>query len=171
MREFAITRNTVINLLLTGLRLRLHRSRKQLAYTLRTPVERIVDLEHDASGLTVAEFVVLMEAMGVQLVGRVRNLSEPGPVLPENLEPLPPEPTVDADGRRSVRVASVGEVGHQIRMARLRAGKSQRQVQADMGLEASALSRLENGGVNVTVETLARYADYFKTDFVIGGAW
>jgi transcriptional regulator with XRE-family HTH domain len=198
VREFAITPETVISLLIAGMRLRLHKSPAQLAQLLGVSKEDVEDWEAGhADAIPVKDFVAAMDKMGVRLVAQVPFLTgmldQPRPLVndeapkPEpameiitvELVPDPPlvpvstvaPPVLMPGGRlepRTIHLTDSSQLAHYLRMARLRLGKKQFEVAADLGINASTLSRHESEGGNVTLEVLAAYAAYFNINFVVG---
>lgn len=53
------------------------------------------------------------------------------------------------------------ELGRMLRDIRVKQGWSQKDMAKELGSTQATLSYLENGKVNVTIDTLARYAEFF----------
>lgn len=173
MREFAITPQTAIHMLLTGMRIRIHKSREQLAQLLGKDVSRVHGWENGTLDLPVSEFVEVMERMGVRIIGQAPALTGQMTSHREliNDEPEPeeePEPEPDQTGWRVAYLPNPDSLAHILRMARLRSGKLHREVADDLGINQTTYSRHEREGGNVTLEILAAYSYYFKIRFVLG---
>ena len=64
-----------------------------------------------------------------------------------------------ADMSSSETVSFADAFAHTMRMARKRAGLSQRQLAARMSCERTYISKIENGGALPTIPSLRRFAD------------
>lgn len=173
MREFAITPQTAINMLLTGMRIRIHKNREQLAQLLSKDVNRVVDWETGVLDLPVSEFVEVMERMGVRIIGQAPaltgQLTSHRLLVDDESEPEPePEAQPDESDWRVAYLPNPDALAHVLRMARLRSGKLHREVADDLGINQTTYSRHEREGGNITLEILSAYSNYFKIRFVMG---
>lgn len=173
MREFVITPQTAIHMLLTGMRIRIHKSREQLAQLLGKDVSRIIGWETGTEQLAVGEFIEVMERMGVRIIGQAPaltgSLTANRELINDEPEPEPEvEPEPDQSGWRVAYLPSPDSLAHVLRMARLRSGKLHREVAEDLGINQTTYSRHEREGGNITLEILSAYSTYFKIRFVMG---
>ena len=53
-------------------------------------------------------------------------------------------------------------IGEKIKKYRLRSGKSQLQLELDIGASTGSISRIENGAVNPAKETLSKITNFLK---------
>lgn len=179
MREFAVTPRTSLNLLLTGMRIRLNKTTAQLAQLLGVPGDRLHDLEADDEAvkqMPVGEFIEIMDKMGVRLIAQATTMSGPA-AAPRELvdndpqpepqpEPAPPAPV--SGPSRTVYVSNPDALAYALRRAWLRTGKTKAQCCAEMGISAGTFSRHVAHGGNATIDFLGAYARYFNLEFVIG---
>lgn len=184
MREYEITTNTALHLLLTGLRIRMQRTAAQVTRQLGLRPGRVAELEGDpqaAKNMPTGEFVELLAGLGVRLVVQAPWMTGPGigldPLVSDDPAPEPapvpaliPEPTLvpTASGRPYIYMRDTNSLPDTLRALRLRTGKTSAQVCREMGIQQGTYSKHERDSVNISMDFLSAYADYFKVNFVIG---
>lgn len=184
MNEFAVRPDTAFNLLIAGMRIRLHKTTEQLARLLGVSTAIVEKLERDrdaAASLPVGQFTDLMGKLDVQLVARVPSVTDREPSkrqpIPGYLPEIParpvPEPApapvpVPESGRPVVSLQNSDALAHILRMSRAKMGKTQAQVAEEMGINPGTFARHERDGGNVTIDFLSIYAEYFGVDFIVG---
>lgn len=174
MRETPLTARSDVGLFLLGARLRAGLTEQQIAdrtgLTVET-VKKFEDHQHAVDG-TVGDFVAIATASGVQLVGRQAEGDEqlPTELLPDGSLPSPPQvlPPWQPGERRSIYMNDIAMLPHALKMARIKAVLSVHQASARTGINEISMYKHENGTVVPTAPRLAKYAEVYDCEFVIG---
>lgn len=161
-------------MMLIGSRTRAGLSHDQLAEKSGVSVKEIANIEagklHEVS---VDLLIDLLDATGTTLVARQNSASG---AVPDELNPgevtagqVPVELREWLPGQRRLFVVHTPvELAHALMMARLRAGQTQQRAADAMGMQSATVCKHETGMHSVTIDTLARYAQHYGVEFVIG---
>lgn len=175
MTETPITRNTDLAMFILGARTRAGMTVHQLAAASGAADEDIIAVEQGQDDLTVDLLMDLLDAMGATLFVRQPSAADVPLTRPEpEPEPAPAPTPVEfpvqmwvPGQRRAFMLHSHTELGHALRMARIRSGQTQDAAAQKMGMAGPSLNKHERGS-GMMVEMLFRYANYYKVEFVIG---
>lgn len=179
MTETPITRNTDLAMFVLGARTRAGMTVHQLAVASGAREEDIIAVEQGQDDLTVDLLMDLFAAMGASLYARQPSatdtpLARPEPEPEPEVQPEPASEPVEfpvqmwvPGQRRAFLLRSHLELGHALRMARVRTGQTQDTAARGMQMAGPTVNKHEKGA-GMIVEMLFRYANYYGVEFVIG---